>query len=65
MHKFCQDFLQRMTDLHQDILVAIEDLPPGGLGWTPLNETSGDMNSISVLVTHLCGAERYWIGDVA
>jgi hypothetical protein len=23
------------------------------------------MNSINVLVTHLCGAERYWIGDVA
>jgi uncharacterized damage-inducible protein DinB len=23
------------------------------------------MNSISVLITHLTGAERYWIGDVA
>ena len=23
------------------------------------------MNSINVLVTHLCGAERYWIGEVA
>ncbi len=23
------------------------------------------MNSINVMVTHLCGAERYWIGDIA
>ena len=65
MHTFFQDYLQRLTDLHQDILDAIEDLPPEALDWTPLQETSGDMNAINVLVTHLCGAERYWIGDVA
>ena len=65
MHPFLQDYLQRLTELHQDILDAIEGLPSEALDWTPLQETSGDTNSISVLVTHLCGAERYWIGEVA
>ena len=23
------------------------------------------MNSINVLVTHICGSERYWIGEIA
>ena len=61
MQPFFRDYLQRLNDLHQDILVAIEGLPPEALDWTP----SGEMNSINVLVTHLCGSERYWIGEVA
>lgn len=65
MHPFFQDYLQRLTNLHQDILHAIEGMPPEALDWTPIQETTGDMNSINVLVTHLCGAERYWIGEVA
>lgn len=65
MHTFLQDYLQRLTDLHQGILDSIEGLPSEALDWTPLRETNGEMNSINVLVTHLCGAERYWIGDVA
>jgi uncharacterized damage-inducible protein DinB len=30
------------------------------LDWSPGN----DMNSLSTLVAHVAGAERYWIGDV-
>ena len=65
MHPIFQDYLDRLNDLHQEILSLIEGLSPEALDWTPLKETSGDMNSINVLVTHLCGAERYWIGDIA
>jgi len=65
MNKFYQDYLERLTALHQEILNALEGLSPEALDWTPLKETNGDMNSINVLVVHLCGAERYWIGDVA
>jgi hypothetical protein len=65
MQTFFQDYIQRLTDLHQEILNAIYDLPEEALDWTPIKDTSGDMNSINVLVTHLCGAERYWIGEVA
>lgn len=43
-----------------DILTALDGLPPAALDWIP----GPDMNSISVLVFHLTGAERYWIGDV-
>lgn len=65
MHSFYQDYLQRLTDLHQGILNAVEGLSPEALDWTPIRKTTSDMNSINVLVTHLCGAERYWIGEVA
>lgn len=65
MHPFFMDYLERLTDLHQGILNAFKGLPSEALDWTPIQETTGDMNSINVLVTHLCGAERYWIGDVA
>ena len=65
MHAFFQDYLQRLTDLHQDILNAIKDLPPETLDWTPIQQATGEMNAINVLVTHICGSERYWIGDIA
>ena len=65
MHPIFIDYLQRLTDLHAGILSALDGLPSEALDWNPLQETSSDMNSINVLVTHLCGAERYWIGDIA
>ena len=65
MHSIFQDYFERLTDLHREVLVNIEGLSPEALDWSPLQKNSGDMNSINVLVTHLCGAERYWIGDVA
>jgi uncharacterized damage-inducible protein DinB len=65
MHTFFQEFLERLTALHQDVLNAIDRLPTEALDWTPLSDPTADMNSINILVMHLCGAERYWIGDVA
>jgi len=50
-----------MQTCNSDMLRALEGLPPAALDWTP----GTDMNSISVLVFHLTGAQRYWIGDVA
>lgn len=54
-------YLNRLTALHEGIKLALEGLPVEALAWTP----GGDMNSICVLVVHLTGAERYWVGDVA
>ena len=65
MHPFFKDYLERLTELHKDCLNAIEGLEPKTLDWTPLENPTGDMNSINVLVSHFCGAERYWIGDIA
>ncbi len=60
MHSFFNDYLNCLAQLHQDILSAVEDLPQEVLDWQP----SPEMNSINVLVTHLCGAQKYLIGDL-
>ena len=65
MQPFYQDYLHRLTDLHQDILTAIQGLPVEALDWTPIQQSNTEMNSINVLVTHICGSERYWIGEIA
>jgi len=59
--KFFEDYLDILKARHNDILRALDGLPHAALDWKP----GPDMNSISVLVFHLTGAERYWIGDVA
>jgi len=56
-----EDYLERLQALHESIESAIEGLPQAALDWVP----GPDMNSFAVLVTHVAGAERYWIGDVA
>jgi uncharacterized damage-inducible protein DinB len=61
MQTFFTEYLNLLQDCHNGILEALEGLPPAALDWTP----GSDMNSISVLVFHLTGAERYWIGDIA
>jgi len=65
MQPFFPEYLQQLTDLHQGVLDAVQGLTSEALDWTPLRDTSNDMNSINMLVAHICGAERYWIGDVA
>ena len=61
MSTFFTDYLNLLQENHNEILEALGGLPPAALDWTP----GLDMNSISVLVFHITGAERYWIGDVA
>lgn len=61
MQTFFVDYINLLQESHNEILGALEGLPPAALDWTP----GPDTNSISVLVFHLTGAERYWIGDVA
>ena len=61
MQTFFTDYLHLLQDCHNGILQALEGLPPAALDWVP----GEDMNSISVLVVHLTGAARFWIGDIA
>jgi len=61
MLQFYVDYLERLADLHGQIEEALADLPAEALDWSP----GPEMNTITVLVTHLAGAEGYWIGDVA
>ena len=61
MQTFFKDYLDILQACHTDILKALDGLPSAALDWT----SGPEMNSISVMVFHLTGAERYWIGDVA
>jgi uncharacterized damage-inducible protein DinB len=60
MQTFYENYLNNLDELHNDIEKALEGLTPAALDWTP----QPGMNSIGVMVFHLTGAERYWIGDV-
>ncbi len=60
MRDFFEDFLDRLQELHAYVERAIDGLSSSALDW----HAAPDMNSLSVLVMHLTGAERYWIGDV-
>ncbi len=61
MKTFFAEFSERLAQLHKDMETAVSGLPAAALDWVP----GPDMNSFTVLVTHTCGAERYWIGDMA
>ena len=61
MNDFNQIYLNRLEEIHTDIHKAIQGLPQEALDWIPAE----GMNSINVMIFHLTGAERYWIGDVA
>ena len=60
MHPFFEAYLDRLQELHADMLRALDGLPVAALDWVP----GPDMNSIAILVVHTAGAERYWVGDV-
>jgi uncharacterized damage-inducible protein DinB len=55
---FFKDLIDRFAELHTDIGKSLEGLPDEALDWVP----GPEMNSLSVLVAHLTGSERYWIG---
>jgi uncharacterized damage-inducible protein DinB len=61
MELFFEDYLSLMRGLHEDTRRTFRDLPQEVLDWVPAPQ----INSFCVLVTHITGAERYWIGDVA
>ena len=60
MTPFYKSYLDKLTELHNDLAKAIDGLPQAALDWVP----NPEMNSIDVMIFHLTGAERYWIGDV-
>ena len=61
MNNLCNDLFDRFHEIHSDLIKAVDGLPDAALDWTPGKDT----NSINVLVVHLTGAEKFWIGAVA
>jgi uncharacterized damage-inducible protein DinB len=60
MHPLYLAYMDRLEELHRNIETALDGLTPEALDWSP----GPGMNSITVLVTHLTCAERFWVGDV-
>lgn len=60
MQPYFENYLQNLKELHTDMILAFQDLPPAALDWSP----SDDMNSINVLVVHTAGAQRFLIGEI-
>ena len=58
---FYQALFDRFQELHGEVERVLDLLPSEGLDWKPGEE----MNSVSVLIAHLTGAERFLIGDVS
>lgn len=61
MEKMIEETLNLLQTCHNEVLASLQGLPAEALDWSP----GPGMNSITVLVFHLTGSERYWIGDVA
>jgi hypothetical protein len=60
MLPFYETLAGRFHNLHQEILNDLQTLPPEALDWIPGDE----MNSVSVIIVHLTGSERFLVGDV-
>lgn len=60
METFFADWLDNVQELHNDIEAALESLPPEALDWSP----KPGINSITVLIVHLTGSQRFLFGEV-
>jgi len=60
MEPFFRDVMKCLESLHNDLKSALEGSGQDELDWIP----GAEMNSLGVLVAHVCGSELYWIGDV-
>lgn len=60
MERYYEDYLDRLQVYHEAAVAAVQGLPQEALDWVP----AAEMNSIGALAVHLCGAERYLIGEV-
>lgn len=61
MDPFFTALYARLQEIHAGLDKALEGLDQGALDWSP----GPEMNSLTVLATHVAASERYWIGDVA
>jgi len=60
MQTFYADCLNNLEELHKDVEKALEGLPPEALDWSP----KPGVNSITALIVHMTGAERFLIGEI-
>ncbi|HMN12108.1 MAG TPA: DUF664 domain-containing protein [Bellilinea sp.] len=56
-----RDYLDLLETLLDGYRESIHGLSPEALDWVP----GKDMNSLAVLVAHVAGSGRFWLGDIA
>lgn len=61
MHKAIEDYIERLQAQKKAAASALEGLPTEALDWVP----GKDMSTLGALATHLAGAARVWIVQVA
>ena len=61
MHQLFKDFQERFSNAHHELLKVLNALPEEAMDWVPGEE----MNSTAVLIAHVAGSARYWVGDMA
>jgi len=61
MQRFFEDYLDRLSSLHNDYKKAISGLSVEALDWVP----GPEMNTLCVMVVHMTAVERYLVGDMA
>jgi hypothetical protein len=60
MQTFFEALAGQFHELHGEIKRDLEALPNAALDWKP----GPEMNSVSIIIVHLTGAERFLVGDV-
>jgi uncharacterized damage-inducible protein DinB len=60
MQIFYAACLNNLLELHIDMEKALEGLPPAALDWSPKQ----GVNSITALIVHTAGAERFLFGEI-
>ena len=60
MIQFFAEYLDNLAELHTEMMKAVHHLPAEALDWVPFP----DGNSLSVLIVHSAGSQKYWLGDV-
>ena len=60
MQTFYADCLNNLQELHRDVEKSLDGLPPEALAWSP----KAGVNSITALVVHMTGAERFLFGEI-
>jgi len=60
MQTFYTDCLNNFQELHDDVAKTIAGLPPEALDWSPKK----GVNSITALIAHLTGSQRFLFGEV-
>lgn len=60
MHTYFVEYLQALRSQHAALKQTLLDAPAAALDWSP----TPDANSLTVLVVHVAGAQRYLLGDL-